>query len=211
MPALALCRHRLTTMLLTSAIHQAGLSGHAHSKEINFWAQLRTEKPHFAILTNEHLDKSALISTLRSYSPNTQVILCVLPNALPPERLWPLLNAADIDTICTINELTDCLRNLVAGDSFVSSLLTTYSVYNTRESLPGWHDLTPCERRVLQKLVEGQTGPQIADALCISPKTVNNHKAKIALKLNVHGGPGSLIRFVLLNRERLLVLLGYPL
>ena len=208
MPALSLCRHRLTTMLLTSAIHQAGLSGYAHSEEINFWAQLRTAKPRFAILTNEYLNKSTLFTDLRCDSPNTHIIICILPNAPTPDRLWPLLNTADVDSICTMNELTDCLRSVVAGSHFISAFLTTYSAYNISESLPGWQDLTPGERRVLQKLAEGQTGPQIANALCISPKTVNNHKAKIAIKLNVRGGPGSLIRFVLLNREQLLALLG---
>lgn len=208
MPALALCRNRLTTTLLTSAIQKAGLSGHAHSEEINFWSQLRIEKPRFVILTNEHLDKSALISTLRSYNPNTHVVLCVLPNTLPPEQLWPLPSAADVDSICTIYELTDCLRSLINGSFFASSFLLTYSLYSTKESLPGWHDLMEGERRILQKLAQGQTDTQIADALCISPKTVNNHKAKIAIKLNVYGGPGSLIKFVLLNREQLLASLG---
>ncbi|AUD04907.1 helix-turn-helix domain-containing protein [Spirosoma pollinicola] len=208
MAPILLCRRRLTAMLLTSSTKQAGLNGYAHLSETDFIAQALATKPQFAILTHEYLEQAALFAELRQRSPHTHIVLCVLPNASAiNDRLWPYLDTIEVDSICTLDELTDCLRSLVADGFYTSTLLATYTLSRAQELFPGWQELTQGERRILQKLAEGQTGPQIAETLFISPKTVNNHKAKIALKLNVCGGPGSLVKFSLLNRERLLALL----
>lgn len=54
----------------------------------------------------------------------------------------------------------------------------------------GHHDqgddgLTPRERDVLRLLVEGHSDAEIADALCIAPRTVSWHVGHILAKLNV--------------------------
>ncbi|HEV8539117.1 MAG TPA: response regulator transcription factor [Bacteroidota bacterium] len=46
--------------------------------------------------------------------------------------------------------------------------------------------LTPKEREVLQLLAEGKTNKEIADYLCLSIKTVDNHRQRIMDKLNLH-------------------------
>ena len=54
--------------------------------------------------------------------------------------------------------------------------------------------LTDREREVFQLVVEGKTNAQIADMLCISPKTVDNHRTRLMDKLGVHG-TADLVRF----------------
>ena len=46
--------------------------------------------------------------------------------------------------------------------------------------------LTDREREIFQLVVEGRTSAQIATVLCISPKTVENHRTHIMEKLGVH-------------------------
>jgi DNA-binding NarL/FixJ family response regulator len=46
--------------------------------------------------------------------------------------------------------------------------------------------LTPRESEVLKLIAEARTTQQIAEALIISPKTVENHRAKILDKLGMH-------------------------
>lgn len=46
--------------------------------------------------------------------------------------------------------------------------------------------LTDREREIFQLVVEGKTNPQVADILCISPKTVDNHRTRLMEKLGVH-------------------------
>lgn len=46
--------------------------------------------------------------------------------------------------------------------------------------------LTPREQEVMRLLAEGNPPKEIADRLCISPKTVENHRANIMKKLDIH-------------------------
>ena len=57
-------------------------------------------------------------------------------------------------------------------------------------------------------MLQGHGRQQIAEILFLSPRTVDNHRAHIAEKLNVRGGPGSLGRFMLLHKIRLTALLN---
>ncbi|ALQ50878.1 response regulator transcription factor [Nitrosomonas ureae] len=56
--------------------------------------------------------------------------------------------------------------------------------------------LTKTERKVLTKISEGFTTPQIAQKLSVSQKTIENHRVNISRKLNL-SGPNSLINFAL--------------
>ena len=49
-----------------------------------------------------------------------------------------------------------------------------------------WDLLTQRERGVLQMIAEGYKNKEIADQLCISVKTVDNHRANLMKKLNLH-------------------------
>jgi two-component system response regulator NreC len=46
--------------------------------------------------------------------------------------------------------------------------------------------LTPREREVLQLIAEGHTGPEIAEMLHISVKTVGHHRTNLMNKLDLH-------------------------
>ncbi|HEY8743312.1 MAG TPA: response regulator transcription factor [Chloroflexota bacterium] len=56
--------------------------------------------------------------------------------------------------------------------------------------------LTEREREVLQLLVEGQTGREIADVLVLSPATVERHRANLMAKLGLHSR-AELIKYAL--------------
>ncbi|GAB4016111.1 hypothetical protein GCM10028808_43500 [Spirosoma migulaei] len=193
-------------MLLHSLIPNEASLGceQLQTDETIFVNQIRSQKPDFALLTSEYAEQPGLFAQLRRSSPTTRIMLCVLPNAPKPGVLWPLLEALDVDVVCLLSELNKCLQTVSNGHFYVSALLATHSVSTTKAPFPGWHELTQCERRVLRLLAEGKSGPQIAGILFISPKTVDNHKYKISQKLNVSAGPGSLVKFALLNREKIL-------
>ena len=68
--------------------------------------------------------------------------------------------------------------------------------YQSDRPLPEdpYERLTDREREVFQLVVEGKTNAQIGDLLCISPKTVDNHRTRLMEKLGIHG-TADLVRF----------------
>ena len=46
--------------------------------------------------------------------------------------------------------------------------------------------LSPRELQVLSALVRGKNAKECSQEMCVSPSTIENHKAKIMRKLNVH-------------------------
>ena len=63
----------------------------------------------------------------------------------------------------------------------------------------GGHRLTRREREILQLLGEGGTNKEVAAKLCISPRTVENHRASIMQKLHLHT-LSELVRYAIRNR-----------
>jgi DNA-binding NarL/FixJ family response regulator len=70
------------------------------------------------------------------------------------------------------------------------------SIQSSLNSLPV---LTRREKEILQLLYEGHTGPQIAEALFLSPYTVETHRKHLMQKLNVNNTQ-SLLRFAVDHR-----------
>ena len=60
--------------------------------------------------------------------------------------------------------------------------------------------LTTTERRVLHCIAENKSTRQIADEMCVSPRTVDSHRANICSKLGENGS-FALIRFAIEHRR----------
>jgi DNA-binding NarL/FixJ family response regulator len=101
------------------------------------------------------------------------------------------------------DEVVACLHAVDRGDRFIGAGI-------------GWRPrpgggverggalaaLSPGERRVLRLLAELRTTRDIAGLLCISPRTVQNHRAHMCVKLELRG-PKALLRFALEHRDEL--------
>ena len=92
------------------------------------------------------------------------------------------------------NDLISAIHAVRGGGMFLfpSHARTLVEDYLHRREQPGattrqgFEDLTDREREVLALIAEGQSNPEIADALVISVKTVNRHRENIMAKLNLH-------------------------
>ncbi|GAB3575259.1 hypothetical protein GCM10027578_39160 [Spirosoma luteolum] len=208
MNIVTLCSRRSIALRLAAASDNAGLNWPITQFNLTlFRERVAVEKPRFVLVANEHLEDPSLFTTIRESSPQTAIIVCLTPDTDTSLCLWTMLDHLEFDVLCTVDELTDCLLTLKAGRFYQSSLLQTHSVVIAREMLPGWQCLTAAERRVLKLIADDKSGPQIANSLCLSERTINNHKARISQKLNIGGGPGSLTRYVLANRNQIQKLL----
>jgi DNA-binding NarL/FixJ family response regulator len=86
------------------------------------------------------------------------------------------------------------LKSVAKGDYYLDSSVSHAVVENLMKSPlkaakitdADYATLTPREQEVMRLLAEGLSSKTVAEKLCISPKTVENHRANIMNKLGLH-------------------------
>jgi DNA-binding NarL/FixJ family response regulator len=173
--------------------------------------QLRKFKPRIAMLDVEmpHKDGFALAREIQAQALPIELIFLTM------YRDEQFFNAAlDLgikgylvkDSAPT--EVIRAIKNVAAGESFYSQSLT--KLLHKRASrlselltlAPGLSLLTVAECRVLKHVADGLTSKQIADALGISARTIEHHRAHIANKLDLRGSH-ALLQFALKHQANL--------
>jgi DNA-binding NarL/FixJ family response regulator len=105
-------------------------------------------------------------------------------------------------------EIAGAIRSVHAGHQYVSPALSSLLITRSRRAdalakeLPALDALTPTEIKVLKLVAEIKTTKEIADALCMSPRTVEHHRTSIATKLELHGSH-ALTRFAVKHQTAL--------
>ena len=104
-------------------------------------------------------------------------------------------------------EVIDCLKKVTAGGQYFSPALSSFLVNRRRrggksEQLGTIEDLTPTERRIMALLADLKTSKEIAAALNVSPRTIDNHRAHICVKLDLQGSH-ALTKFAIQHKEQL--------
>ncbi len=87
-------------------------------------------------------------------------------------------------------ELLTAIRTVQSGKTYVSPQLSSEV---TNEMILAFRDhrdmpiiqLTDREREVLQLVVKGHTSKQMAEILCLSPRTIDHHRAKLLKKFKM--------------------------
>ncbi len=97
-----------------------------------------------------------------------------------------------------IDDIVLSLRAVLKGEFFTSPAMTSYLVNRAMrpQTKNGLEKLTPTERKVLKLLAEYKTNKEIAVEMFVSPRTIETHRANIALKLDLHGSH-ALMKFAL--------------
>lgn len=91
------------------------------------------------------------------------------------------------------SDIIDALHAAHRGDYFLSSKIKADvidSYLRAKETVPtvrGYDLLSEREQQVFRLVVEGKSTRDIADMLCVSPKTIEKHRSKVSAKLGIHG------------------------
>lgn len=107
-----------------------------------------------------------------------------------------------------VTEIVNAVRLVATGQNFISPQLSTHLLNRVNraaqlaEQQPGIDDLTPTERRVLKLIAEYKTSKEIADLMHIGVRTVEHHRAGIAVKLELKGSH-ALIKFAVEHQSEL--------
>ena len=101
-------------------------------------------------------------------------------------------------------DILQSIHAVAAGQHHVSPSLSGLLVARAAHTgtPSGLETLTPAERRILKLIASDKTSKEIADALGLSPRTVENHRANMSAKLGLQGSH-SLLKFAFENRGKL--------
>jgi DNA-binding NarL/FixJ family response regulator len=92
----------------------------------------------------------------------------------------------------TQTELMMAVKNVLGGKHYISPGISEKVIEGylegrrTLKTKSSWETLTQREREILKLIAEGYKSKEIADYLCISPKTVEKHRANLMEKLDLH-------------------------
>ena len=141
----------------------------SHTTEgIQAAVQIRSEFPEVGVLVlSQHIETEYAVELLRDTRG----------------RVGYLLK----DRVTDPEEVTDAIRRIHEGETVVDSDLVARLLSRRRQSSP-LDSLTDREREVLAAMAEGHTNQGIADALYMSPKTVETHTRSIFQKLDLLPG-----------------------
>lgn len=140
---------------------------------------------------------------IRTTAPETKIVILSMHEkeayarqALEAGALGYVLKGAPSEDILS------AIRTVARGRYFLSSSITT-SVVSTYLKGQGektgdaaFSSLSEREQQVFLLLVEGNSTVQIGRILCISPKTVEKHRANISSKLNLDN-PVEMLRYAI--------------
>jgi DNA-binding NarL/FixJ family response regulator len=131
-----------------------------------------------------------LIVLLRRASPNSRVV--ILSFHREPMMVRRALNSgakAYVAKTAPVVELLDAIRAVRDGQTYLSShidlgsLSAADSASASGQSPQPYDLLSEREQQVFRLVVQGKTSQQIGDLLCISPRTVEKHRASVLQKL----------------------------
>ena len=95
-----------------------------------------------------------------------------------------------------VNDLVNAIRDVNDGKNYISVDKAKKTFFLQEDSFALIGELTKMEKVILSQIALQKTTKQIADENFISPKTVDNHRANIARKLNLKGN-NSLLKFAI--------------
>ena len=107
-----------------------------------------------------------------------------------------------------LTDVVDCVRQVSSGQHYISPRLSSFLLdrRDRAESFvkgkPSIRDLTPTELRILRLIAESKTSKEIASELNVSSRTVDNHRANICQKLDLHGS-NALVKFALEHKSEI--------
>ncbi len=136
----------------------------------------------------------SVIRDLKSRYPQTKIIVLTVHDS---EEYLREVFQAGANGYCVkkgdFKELLTAIDTVMKGKPYVSPHITQPLLDNFLKIHPGeetlstgWNALTNREKDILKLVGEGYQNKQIAGFLCISPKTVEKHRANLMTKLNLH-------------------------
>jgi DNA-binding NarL/FixJ family response regulator len=150
-------------------------------------------RPDAIILDISMSDLNGIEATRRLLSESPQVKIIALSMHADSMFVRNLLKTGALGYLlkdCASEELVPAIRTVMRGKTYISPGVTDMVIRDVADdwaadTVSVYAVLTGREREVLQLLAEGQDLQQIAEALDLSPKTVEAHRRQLMNKLGL--------------------------
>lgn len=138
------------------------------------------------------------LQEMKRVSPDTKVLVLTVHKT--EDYVFTALQAGADGYVLkdsTASDLIQAVRSVLNGERYLSPAVATTVVsrflvgakVGGAPARPAFDELTTREREVLKLLAEGYRTKAIAEYLCISPKTVEKHRANLMDRLNLRSVP----------------------
>jgi DNA-binding NarL/FixJ family response regulator len=156
---------------------------------------VQESKPDLALmdLSMPRMSGMDAISEIKRRRPETRIVALTVHKA--EEYVIEALRAGADGYVlkdASYKELMVAIKSVLAGRRYISPgisdrLIEAYlEIKGPGKVKSQWDSLTSRERQVLKLIGEGYKNREIADYLCISPKTVEKHRSNLMKKLDLH-------------------------
>lgn len=140
-----------------------------------------------------------ILSVLRQAGQNFAVLVVTAsPERHLPMALCKLGVAGYIDKICPPGRLEDAVASVMGGGVFFSASASPFPLGEPAHSPEAMERLSEREREIVLFVTQGLSSKQIAAKTSLSPRTVENHRARILARLGLVN-TADLVRWCLLN------------
>lgn len=152
--------------------------------------QVRQFNPHVVLMDVKMPGIGGFEATrkLLRMDPDLKIlILTTVSNDLYPARLLQIGAAGYITKGSSMDEMVQAIRAVHAGQRYISPEIASQLAFrhvNDKEESP-FDSLSERELQVMLMITKGIKVQDIAEKLCLSPKTVNSYRYRIFEKLSV--------------------------
>ncbi len=126
------------------------------------------------------------------------IVITASPECHLPMSLCKLGVAGYIDNICPPGRLEDAVASVLAGGVFFSASASPFQVDQLAPLSEASLRLSGREKEIVLLVTQGLSSKQIASKTNLSPRTVENHRARILTRLGL-ANTADLVRWCVIN------------
>ncbi len=152
--------------------------------------------PHVVLLdiAMPNLNGLEAIGLIKESAPESQIV--ILSMHANESYVHQVLKSGALGYVLKASpstDIVDAIRAAHKKEYFLSSKIKANvidSYLKTKQAEPatrGYDLLSEREQQVFRLVVQGSSTKEIADILCVSPKTIEKHRSSISAKLGTHG------------------------
>jgi len=130
---------------------------------------------------------SEAIQRILRHQPSAKIIaLSVYDEGPIPQQSIQHGAKGYINKGCPADEMIKAVVTVYQGQNYLSSAVATNIIFSAQEpEQNAFNQLSKRELQIVGKIIDGHKINDIANALSISPKTVNTHRYRVHIKLGV--------------------------